>query len=230
MAGKKWGWISLPRIGQEVVVSFMEGDPDQPLITGRVYNDEQMPPYDLPANQTQSGIKTRSTKEGAADNFNEIRFEDKKGEEELYIHAEKNCNRVVENNDTLKVGFDKKDEGNQTVDIYNHRTVTLEQGNETLTVKKGLRLVKVDQGNDTLNVSQGDHAIDVGAGKSTITAMTSIELKVGSNSIKIDQSGITIKGMMVKIEGTTTADMKSPMTTVKGDGMLTLKGSLTMIN
>ncbi|WP_305907355.1 type VI secretion system tip protein VgrG [Methylomarinum sp. Ch1-1] len=212
MAGKNWGWISLPRIGQEVIVSFLEGDPDRPLITGRVYNDEQMPPYELPANQTQSGIKTRSTKQGAADNFNEIRFEDKIGEEELYIHAEKDCNRVVENDDTLKIGFDKMDPGDQTVDIYNHRTVTLDQGNDTLTVK------------------MGDHSIDVGAGKSTITAATSIELKVGSNSIKIDQSGITIKGMMVKIEGTTSAEMKSSMTTVKGDGMLTLKGGVIMIN
>lgn len=248
MAGKNWGWISLPRIGQEVIVSFLEGDPDRPLITGRVYNAEQMPPYALPDNQTQSGIKTRSTKDGVAENFNEIRFEDKKGEEELYIHAEKNCNRVVENNDTLKVGFDKKDAGDQTVDIYNHRTVTLDQGNETLTVKKGFRLVdvdegddthnvkmgnrsaNVDQGNDTLNVSLGDHSIDVGAGKSTITAMTSIELKVGSNSIKIDQMGVTINGTMVSIAGTSTAELKSPMTTVKGDGMLTLQGALTKIN
>jgi type VI secretion system secreted protein VgrG len=203
MAGKNWGWVSLPRIGQEVVISFMEGDPDRPLITGRVYNAEQMPPYTLPANQTQSGIKTRSSKEGTADNFNEIRFEDKKGEEELYIHAEKDCNRVVENNDTLKVGFDKMDSGDQTIDIYNDRTTTIKQGNDT---------------------------VNIDAGKSATEAMTSIELKVGSNSIKIDQSGITIKGIIIKIEGTATADMKSPMTTVKGDGMLTLKGGMTMIN
>lgn len=230
MAGKNWGWISLPRIGQEVIVSFLEGDPDRPIITGRVYNAEQMPPYDLPANQTQSGIKTRSSKEGTADNFNEIRFEDKIGEEELYIHAEKDCNRVVENDDTLTVGFDKMDPGDQTIDIYNNRTVTLDQGNDTLTVKMGDRTVKVDQGNDSLTVALGDHTIDVSAGKSTITAMTSIELKVGSNSIKIDQSGITIKGIMVKIEGTATAEMKSPMTTVSGDAMLTLKGGIVMIN
>ncbi len=212
MAGKNWGGISLPRIGQEVVVSFMEGDPDRPLITGRVYNDEQMPPYTLPANQTQSGMKTRSSKGGSAENFNEIRFEDKKGEEELYIHAEKACNRVVENDDTLKVGFDKKDSGDQTIDIYNNRIVTLEQGNDSTTV------------------SMGDHSLDVSAGKSTVEAAVSIELKVGSNSIKIDQSGITIKGIMIKIEGSATAEMKSPMTTVKGDGMLTLKGGITMIN
>jgi len=238
-AGKNWGWISLPRMNQEVIVSFLEGDPDQPMITGRVYNADQMPPYALPANQTQSGIKTRSSKGGVADNYNEIRFEDKKDEEELYVHAEKDYNRVVENNDTLKVGFEKTDAGDQTVDIYNNRTVTLDQGKDTLIVKTGDRETNIETGNHTLNVETGDeatnvmtgdHAISIDAGKSTIEAMQSITLKVGGNSIKIDQSGITIKGMMIKIQGDTTAEMKSPMTTVKGDGMLTLKGGITMIN
>jgi len=237
-AGKNWGWISLPRIGQEVIVSFLEGDPDQPMITGRVYNADQMPPYSLPDNQTQSGVKTRSSKKGVADNFNEIRFEDKKDEEELYIHAEKDFNRVVENNDTLKVGFDKTDSGDQTIEIYNDRTTSLDQGNDTLTVKKGDYAVDIDKGKRTINVkgddattiSSGNHSLDISSGKSTIEAAVSIELKVGSNSVKIDQSGVTIKGLAVKIEGTTTAEMKSPMTTVKGDGMLTLKGGITMIN
>ena len=229
-AGKKWGWITIPRIGQEVIVSFLEGDPDKPLITGMVYNAEQMPPYDLPDNKTQSGMKTHSSKQGTANNFNEIRFEDKKDEEELYIHAEKDCNRVVENNDTLKVGFDKKDKGDQTIEIYNDRTTTLDQGNDTLTVKKGNKTTTVETGNDALTVSKGNHSIDVSAGESSVTAMQSIELKVGSNSIIIDQQGITIKGIMISIEGSATAEMKSPMTTVKGDGMLTLKGGLTLIN
>jgi type VI secretion system secreted protein VgrG len=87
-AGAKWGGIHIPRIGQEVIVSFLEGDPDRPIITGRVYNADCMPPYALDANKTQSGIKSRSTKGGGPDNFNEIRMEDKKGSEELYLHAE----------------------------------------------------------------------------------------------------------------------------------------------
>lgn len=124
-AGKNWGAMHIPRIGQEVVVDFIEGDPDRPLVVGRVYNADNMPPYTLPDNMTQSGIKSRSTKEGTPTNFNEIRFEDKKDSEEIYIHAEKDFQRVVENNDTLKVGFDKKKAGNQTVDIYNNRAVTL---------------------------------------------------------------------------------------------------------
>ena len=270
-AGKNWGWVSLPRIGQEVIVSFLEGDPDKPLITGRVYNAEQMPPYELPTNQTQSGIKTRSSKEGTADNFNEIRFEDKKDEEEFYVHAEKDYKRVVENNEVVEIGLEKQDEGNQTIDIYNNRTTTLQEGNDTLTVSKGDSSTTISKGDYTLDidtgkktvtvkdnysttVSSGNHSLDVSSGSSsletgtsisqkagssmtleasstmTLKANTSIELKVGGNSIKIDSSGITIKGMMVTVKGTASAEVKSPATTVKGDGMLTLKGGVTMIN
>lgn len=239
IAGKSWGWISLPRIGQEVVVSFLEGNPDRPLVTGSVYNDMQMTPYALPANQTQSGIKSRSSKEGVADNFNEIRFEDKKDSEEVYVHAEKDFNCVIENNETRKIGLDKKDKGDQTLEIQNDRTVSLNEGNDTLTVKKGNRESNVDTGNNTLNVKQGndtthvqagDYEVKVDAGKATITAMTSIELVVGSNSIKIEQSGITIKGVKVDVQATTTLDAKGLKTSVTADTMLTLKGAITMIN
>lgn len=265
-AGKNWGWVSLPRIGQEVIVSFLEGDPDQPIITGRVYNAEQMPPYDLPTNQTQSGIKTRSSKQGAAANYNEIRFEDKKDSEELYVHAEKDFNCVIENNETRKIGLDKKDKGDQTIDIQNNRTVTLKEGNDTLTIEKGNRVtainegndtftvekgnhtrnintgndtlnvakgnrvVNVDKGNDTTTVGTGNHSLTVNTGKSTIEAMTSIELKVGGNSIKLEQSGITINGVKIDIKSSSTLDAQGALTTVKADGVLTLKGSMVMIN
>jgi len=106
-AGKNWGMVSIPRIGQEVVVSFLEGDPDQPIIVGSVYNGEQMPPYDLPGNKTQSGLKSRSSLSGSPANFNEIRFEDKKGSEELYFHAEKDQTIVVENDRSELVGRDR---------------------------------------------------------------------------------------------------------------------------
>jgi type VI secretion system secreted protein VgrG len=123
-AGSKWGGIHIPRIGQEVIVDFLEGDPDQPIITGRVYNADNMPPYDVPANATQSGLKSRSTKGGAPDNFNELRFEDKKGEEEVYLQAEKNQNILVKNDETHTVGHDrKKSIGNdETTSVGNNRT------------------------------------------------------------------------------------------------------------
>jgi type VI secretion system secreted protein VgrG len=142
-AGKGWGGIHIPRIGQEVIVEFLEGDPDRPIVSGRVYNAEQTVPYGLPANRTQSGVKSRSSLGGGGDNFNEIRMEDKKGSEQLYIHAEKDKQVVVENDrtesvghdETISIGHDRKESvGNdETIDIGNNRTETV--GNdETITI------------------------------------------------------------------------------------------------
>lgn len=88
-AGSNFGAMSVPRIGQEVLVQWLDGNPDLPIITGRVYNETNMPPWDLPANMTQTGILSRSSKGGGYDNANAIRFEDKKGDEQLWLHAEK---------------------------------------------------------------------------------------------------------------------------------------------
>ncbi len=207
--------IHIPRIGQEVVVDFLEGDPDRPIVIGSVYNADQMPPYALPDNQTQSGIKSRSSKDGDSDKFNELRFEDKADSEDIYFHAQKDFHRVVENNDDLKVGKD------QTEVIEVNRTTTLKQGNDKTTIQTG---------NVSLNIQQGNQKIAIDLGKSEMEAMQSIELKVGQSSIKLDQTGVTIKGMMVKIEGTITAEMTSAMTTVKADAMLTAKGAIVMVN
>jgi type VI secretion system secreted protein VgrG len=134
-AGKNWGAIHIPRIGQEVIVSFLEGDPDRPIITGRVYNGDSMPPYSLPGNATQSGIKTRSSKAGSDANFNEIRFEDLKGSEQLYIHAEKNQDIVVEKDETHSVGNDRSKTitHNETSNVGNDQTETV-GNNRTKTV------------------------------------------------------------------------------------------------
>ncbi|WP_140629099.1 type VI secretion system Vgr family protein [Methylibium rhizosphaerae] len=134
-AGKNWGFMQIPRIGQEVVVDFLEGDPDQPIITGRVYNAEQMPPWGLPDNKTQSGVLTRSTTGGAAANANAIRFEDKKGAEQLWIHAEKNQDIEVENDETHWVGHDrtKTIDNDETEHVKHDRKKTIDN-NETVTV------------------------------------------------------------------------------------------------
>lgn len=249
-AGKQWGAVHIPRIGQEVVVDFLEGDPDQPIIVGSVYNSEQMPPYALPDNKTQSGIKSRSSKSGGPDNFNEIRLEDKKGEEQIFVHAEKDMLTEVENDETRTVGHDR------TTTIKNHETKEVTEGNESTTIKKGDRTLEVTmgkqahtiQGDTTLQVKQGNQSttIDMGnksttikmgnmttklnLGKSEEEAMQSIELKVGQSSIKLDQMGVTIKGMMIKVEGQIQVQIKGMMTQVNGDAMLTCKGGITMIN
>jgi type VI secretion system secreted protein VgrG len=223
-AGKTWGAVAVPRIGQEVVVSFLEGDPDRPLVVGSVYNGDQMPPYTLPDNKTQSGVKSRSTKGAGTANFNELRFEDKKGGEDVYFHAEKDFHRLVENDDDLKV------QNKQTIEIKQDRTETITDGNETVTIKKGNRTVELSTGNDSLTVKQGNRTVKINMGKSETEAMQSIELKVGQSSVKLDQKGVTINGMMVNIEGQTLVGVKGLKTDVNGDAMLTLKGGITMIN
>jgi type VI secretion system secreted protein VgrG len=152
-AGKAWGGVTIPRIGQEVIVDFLEGDPDQPIITGRVYNAEQMPPYELPANKTQSGMKSRSSMGGGPANFNEIRFEDKMGAEQLFIHAEKNQDIEVENDETHWVGHDrkKKVDHDETTLIKHDRTETVDN-DETILIH-GNRSEIVDK-NETIAIHQ----------------------------------------------------------------------------
>lgn len=239
-AGKNWGGLFIPRIGMEVIVDFLEGNPDNPIIIGCVYNATQTTPYTLPDNKTQSGILSRSTLNGGTDNANHFRFEDKKGSEEILIHAEKDFTFEVENNDNRTIGSSKSDDGSQTVSIYNKRTVTIDQSDDTLTLNNGNRAGTISKGNDTLDISKGNRTTTLSQGNDTLTLNTgnvsveakggSITLKAGQNSITIDQSGITIKGLMVSIEGQTKADLKSPLTTVSGDGTMTVKGGVVMIN
>src|SRR5687768_12742524 len=160
-AGKGWGGISIPRIGQEVIVDFIEGDPDRPIITGRVYNADQPVPYELPANKTQSGLKSRSSKSGTAENFNEIRMEDKKGSELFYLHAEKDKEEVVENDNDETIGHDETiDVGNdQTIDVGNDQTINIAKNrtetvgeNETISIGKD-RTESVG-GNEAVTVSK----------------------------------------------------------------------------
>jgi type VI secretion system secreted protein VgrG len=224
-AGKNWGWMTIPRIGQEVIVDFLEGDPDRPIITGRVYNADQMPPYALPANQTQSGIKSRSSKSGGTQNFNEIRFEDLKDQEMLTVHAEKDMETTVEHDDTQTVQNNRtiKVDGTHTENIVKDTKITIEQGNHSLTLNQGNQSVTLDMGNQTTKLSMGNQTTNLDLGQATTEAMQSITLKVGANSIVIDQTGVTIKGIMITIEG-------EAITEVKGDAVLILKGGITMIN
>ena len=169
-AGSRFGSIHIPRIGQEVMVEFLEGDPDRPIVTGRVYNGNNMPPYDLPANQTQSGWKTRSSKGGNPDNFNEIRFEDKAGEEQVFVQAEKDLEINVKNNESRTVGADRNKSvgGNETVSIGKNRTETV-TGDESITITGGR----------TENVA-ADESITIGAGR-TETVGADETISIGAN-------------------------------------------------
>jgi type VI secretion system secreted protein VgrG len=168
-AGKNWGAMHIPRIGQEVIVSFLEGDPDRPIITGRVYNAAEMPPYDLPANKSQSGIKSRSTLGGSPANFNEIRFEDKMGSEMLTIHAEKDQEISVEHDESHTVGHDRtKGIGHdETTTVGNNRTETV-GNNEQITI--GVNRTEKVGANESITIG-ANRTISVGASESATVAL-----------------------------------------------------------
>lgn len=155
-AGKNWGAIHIPRIGQEVIVSFEEGDPDHPIIVGMVYNVDMMPPYKLPDDKTQSGIKSRSTKNGTPDNYNEIRFEDKKGSEEILVHAERDMTVEVERNRTTHIGKTPMTPGDDTLTVENNLTEQINNKQDTtavtsIEIKCGTSKIRIDPTSITLS-------------------------------------------------------------------------------
>ena len=198
-AGSNYGSMHIPRIGQEVIVDFLNGDPDYPIITGRVYNAMQMPPWELPANKTQSGIKTRSSKDGTpgagmksgAGDANAIRFEDRKGAEQLWLHAQKDQLTEVENDEEKWVGQDRR----KTVDrdefntIHRDRTEIVDR-NEKINVH-GWRTEEVDL-DETITIHQNrkervDHSetISIGANRDKTVGKNEKD-KIGKNwSIKV---------------------------------------------
>ena len=230
-AGKGWGVIQIPRIGQEVIVDFLEGDPDRPIITGRVFNAEQAPPYELPAHQTQSGMKSRSSKRGSTENFNEIRMEDLKGNELLYIHAERDKEVVVENDRAKKVGHDERTSigndrtesvgANESISIEKNRTESV-GGNENITIV-GNRADSVQKdetiqigGNRRETITKNEdltiggdriHQVkksdELNVGKDLIiSAGNSVLIKTGAASILMKRNGdIRIKGKNIKVQG-----------------------------
>jgi type VI secretion system secreted protein VgrG len=235
-ASNKFGGVALPRIGDEVVVSFLEGNPDRPLITGRVYNATNMPPWELPAHATVSGIKSRSSKGGAAANANELRFEDAKGSEELWLRAEKDYHRWVKNDafDTVE-----HDRSSQTKGNSQH----LVSGKYALEVTK-TATVKVDEdvgakfGADFSLAVTGllgakvDDAIAVkGAKAIAVTAGAALDVDAGQTIKMTGGSSVHIKGLGVVIDGGTSLTIKAGSGSVVLDaGGVTINGAMVKIN
>lgn len=210
-AGKNWGMIHIPRVGQEVIVDFMEGDPDRPIVVGSVYNPDQMPPYQLPDNKTQSGIQSRSTKGGGPANYNEFKFEDKMGDEMVTLHAEKDMTYEVENDEKDWVGRD------QVIVIDRDRTETVKR-DEKIDIR-GNRDNKIG-GNHNEGIG-GGHSISVGgdtnikvtgnwgveaggnismkAGGVVVIEAPSICIKGGGGFVTIDAGGVTVVGTLIKL-------------------------------
>src|ERR1019366_9558523 len=197
-AGSQFGAIFIPRIGQEVIVDFLEGDPDRPIITGCVYNDVNMPPYDLPANQTQSGVKTRSSKGGNLTNANEVRFEDLKGSEELFVQAEKDLNSVVKHNETRKVGVNRTVQigADEALTVGNNRTVSVVK-NETIAIG-GNETVNVD-GNQSVTIGIND-SLSVGGSQSlSVSGSRNQEVLVAESIVVGGVQSVTAGSQVVSV-------------------------------
>ena len=226
--GKNWGAIAIPRIGQEVVIDFEEGDPDRPLCVGMLYNNKTMPPYELPANKTQSGVKTNSTLGGGG--FNELMFEDKKGEELVRFQAEKDYKQIVKNNATIEIGLQKKGKGDLSLTVHNDVDEVIKEGDYREVVEMGDHSTAIDKGNHNTVVSRGDINVDVAAGSINVMAARSINFKVGGSTIEMDPTSINIKSTMITVNGKAKVDVTSKLTTVNADLLLTLQGKLVKIN
>jgi type VI secretion system secreted protein VgrG len=196
-AGKNWGAMYIPRIGQEVIVEFLEGDPDQPIITGRVYNGVAMPPYGLPGEQTKSTLKSNSSKGG--EGFNEIRFEDKKGKEQIFIHAQQDADTRIKNDCKEYIG-------NERHLIVKKNQLELVEGDKHLTIQGNQNekidgTISIEAGSDIQEKAGGNYGFEAGSDihikggmNVVIEAGMKLSLKAGSNFIDISPSGVAISG------------------------------------
>lgn len=210
-AGAGWGAMFIPRVGHEVLVDFIEGDPDRPIITGRVYHAHNELPYPLPDEKTKSTIKSDSSP--GSGGFNELRFEDRKGAEEVFLHAQKDLNEVVLNDNSRSVTANQSFTvgGNQSFTITKDRSVTVTEGDESLSVVKGKstttvkqdRSVTVQSGNSSLTVETGSHTATVKEAITATSTNASVDVKAKTSmSLTAETSFVAVQakasGMMAK--------------------------------
>ena len=240
-AGKKWGAMYLPRIGHEVIVEFLEGDPDRPIVTGRVYNGVTLPPHELPDNKTISTLKSNSSPDGGG--FNEIRFEDKKDSEQIFIHAQKNQDTRVKNDCFEEIGHDRHVvvKNDRFEHVENNRSEEVDAdhkekiGKDRHLTVKGKEAKKVGAshsftvGGDVIEVFKKNHNETVTkdyylkADNIVIEGMTNVTINVGGSYIAIDKSGIKIGS-----DGDIEFDAKGGVTAnAMSDITLDAKGGIT---
>jgi type VI secretion system secreted protein VgrG len=252
-AGKNWGSINIPRIGQEVIVDFLEGDPDRPLITGRVYNDEQMPPYKLADNQTRTTFMSRSTKGGGSSNYNELRFEDKKGDEQIFMNAEKdmdwrvekesreyvgaNRHMVVESSQFEKVGGDKQSQvsgkflekiaGDTSIQIGAKR---MEQVGSDESISIGGNRKEQVTNNESITIGQNQKTA-VGQNVS-ITVGQNRNAQIGGNDVVSATQAVYITGgMNVVIQAGMQLSLVGPGGFIDiGPAGVSIQGTMVLIN
>lgn len=194
-AGSNFGFMAVPRIGQEVIVQWLDGNPDRPLITGRVYNQHNMPPWELPANKTQTGMLSRSSHGGQYENANALRFEDKKGQEEVWLHAEKDQRIEVENDESHWVGHDRKKtvDHDETVHVKHDRTETVDN-NETITI--GVNRTEKVGANEKINIG-ANRSVTIGGNKAETVAIAKAETIGAAKALSIGAGyAVTVGGAM----------------------------------
>lgn len=226
--GKAWGALHLPRVGQEVMVAFINGDPDCPIITGQLYNAECMPPYTLPNDKDHSGLKSRSLKGGSPENFSEIRFEDKNGEEQLVIHSGKDLEITIENDRREKVGHD------ETRSVANDRTHQIDH-DETLNVGNN-RKIKVTgthtetiQKDTQITIKDGSYTHDVAKNKAKYHVKEDIEEDYDAKQTTKVAKEIAITSEQASIHITAKTEIQlsvgSSKLLMKSDGSIELSGN-----
>jgi type VI secretion system secreted protein VgrG len=214
-AGKGWGGYFIPRIGQEVIVDFLNGDPDRPVIVGRVYNDDQPIPFD---SHTQSGFRTRSTPKGGTANFNEFRFDDKKGSEQVYMHAEKNLDSEVEADETRDVGHDR------ITKVHNNETLEVDADRKTHV--KGHFSETIDSGEDRTVHAGFDEKIDGGEKRKVDGGMNETVNGGMDQTINGGEKRVVNGGLTETISGGETRTVNGALTeTVNGALTQTITGA-----
>lgn len=196
-AGDRWGWQHLPRVGTEVAVAFMNGDPDDPVVAGGLYNQDMKPVFDIPREQTKSGFRSRSTLKGSSDEYCELSFDDDKGRELVYLQAQKDLKTKVKHDQSLHVD--------------NNRDVFVGQ-DETVTVVRNHGLTSLS-GN--ISVAAVDGAVE-------ISALTSLSLRVLDNVIRISPAGIAINGNLLNLTALGVLNASAPSVNLMGDADVTI--------
>ena len=217
--GKDWGMISIPRVGQEVVIQFENGDPDRPMVVGALYNNVTKPPYALPDNKTMTGIKTNKSKNGGG--FNEFVMEDKANNEYVRLQSERDYKEIIKNNAEIEIGLEHKSDGNLKQTIQNDKVETIKMGNDKLTVETGDQKIEIEKGN---------HSLKVKMGKSLTNAAQEVKLVCGGSSITLTPTAINIKSTMVTVEAQGVNTVKGAMVKVQGSGMIQEQAPLIKLN
>ncbi|MEW5925886.1 MAG: type VI secretion system tip protein TssI/VgrG [Gemmatimonadota bacterium] len=221
-AGKGWGAVQIPRIGNEVIVEFLEGDPDRPIVTGSVYNAEQTPPFALPGAGIQMGMKSRSSPGGGG--YNEITMTDTKGREMLNVHAQYDMVTRVEHDDTQTVVNDR------TIGVTGNHTETI-QKDCTLTVNG--KHTETVRGNTGITISEGDYTHDVATGTATLHVKGAVAESFDDTLTTTVNKGITITSSTARItlEASTEIVLHtgSSMISMKSDGTISISGTSVSI-